>query len=407
MLHLACPGIAILTALGIYALAQRWCGRPLLATLVAIFTPAFLVSSTTLMCDVMMLGFWVWALALWERALDSDKQNGWQYIGAGALAGLAVLTKYSALTLLPLLVILGILRTRKPGWWLLGLAVPLIMLEGYEWMTAKMYGTGLLSFAVAHAHHSREFPGSWKAREIIGLAFAGGCLLPLLCYAPLLWRPKMLLAGGAVIPGTWLALFPLWDKLGLINSPSLGSPEMLKHWYYLLQLALLIAGGLHLLLLTLAEAWDERGVHSVVLALWIVGGLFSATVLNFAVNARGLLLIVPPAAILLVRRLEAAREKSVAGGWLPWPLIPAAAISLSLVIADCQLANWAEPLRNKSLRNTDRQAAGCGLKDMERSNITWKNLAANRWMSSGHCCCREMLWLCHGLATGCHCPPEA
>ena len=129
VLHLACLVVAFATAVGIYALAQMWCQRPLLATVVAIFTPAFLVSSTTLMCDVMMLGFWVWALVFWERALGKE-HSGWRFVGAGVLAGLAVLTKYSAINLLPLLLLLGVLRTRKPGWWLLGLAVPLLMLAG-------------------------------------------------------------------------------------------------------------------------------------------------------------------------------------------------------------------------------------------------------------------------------------
>jgi hypothetical protein len=69
VLHLACLAVAFMAAMGIYSLAQMWCERPLLATVVAIFTPAFLVSSTTLMCDVLMLGFWIWALVLWERAL--------------------------------------------------------------------------------------------------------------------------------------------------------------------------------------------------------------------------------------------------------------------------------------------------------------------------------------------------
>src|ERR1039458_10084231 len=115
-----------------------WCERPLLATVIAIFTPAFLVSSTTLMCDVLMLPFWVWALVFWERALANERSY-WKFIGAGALAGLAVLTKYSAITLLPLLFILSILRTRKLGWWWLGLAVPVLMLAGYELITARMY----------------------------------------------------------------------------------------------------------------------------------------------------------------------------------------------------------------------------------------------------------------------------
>jgi 4-amino-4-deoxy-L-arabinose transferase-like glycosyltransferase len=338
VLHLAGLVVAFAAAMGIYSLAQMWCDRPLLATVIAIVTPAFLVSSTTLMCDVPMLAFWVWSLVVWERAL-ANEHGRWQFMGAGALAGLAVLTKYSAVTLLPLLLVLGVLRTRKLGWWCLGAVIPLIMVAGYEWLTAEMYGMGAFSTAVAHTQHSREFPGSLEARGIIGLAFAGGCLLPLLFFAPFLWRPKALLAGGIAVAGLWLAMFPLWDHLGLINSAMNGNPETFKHWYYLLQVALLTVGGLHLLLLVAVEGWCGRDINSAIIVLWIVGGLFSAIVLNFAVNARSFLLIVPPAAILLARRLSATRGSPVAGRWLLWPLIPSAAIALSLAVADYELAN--------------------------------------------------------------------
>ena len=123
-LHLAGMAIAFAAAAGIYSLAKMWCERPLLAAVIAVLTPVFLVSSTTLMCDVLMLAFWIWAVVVWERALRGS-QSGWQFAGAGLLAGLAVLTKYSALTLLPLLPALSLLRTRKIGWWLTGLVVPL------------------------------------------------------------------------------------------------------------------------------------------------------------------------------------------------------------------------------------------------------------------------------------------
>ena len=200
-------------------------------------------------------------------------------------------------------------------------------------------GRGCCLPPLAHTHHRRSFPASWEARGIIGLAFAGGCLLPLLFFAPLLWRPKTLLAGGVVILGLWLALFPLWNNLGLINGAG-GNPEMYKHWYYLLQVALLTAGGLHLLLLDRSRSLARTG-HKFCDAC--VSGLladsFSAIVLNFAVNARSFLLIVPAAAILLVRRLKATRGNPVADGWLLWPLIPAAAIALSVAAADDQLAN--------------------------------------------------------------------
>jgi tetratricopeptide (TPR) repeat protein len=338
-LHLACLGVAFLAAIGIYSLAQRWCERPLLATLIAIFTPAFLVSSSTLMCDVAMLGFWIWALVLWERALANGR-GPWLFVSAGTLAGLAVLTKYSAVVLLPLLPVLSLLRNRKAGWWWLGWVMPLILLAVYEWATARMYGKGLFSAAVYYARvHPAGFPGGWKARGIIGLAFAGGSLLPLLFFAPWLWRRRALLAGGVVIFGILPGIFYQGSNLGLIVP--WGNPQLMNHRDFVLQVMLLTAGGLHLLLLVAAEAWQRRDRISVMLALWIISGLFFAVVLNWTVNARSFLPIVPAVAILLVRRLGMARENPEAGGRLSWPLIPAAAIALSLVIADCQMADSA------------------------------------------------------------------
>jgi 4-amino-4-deoxy-L-arabinose transferase-like glycosyltransferase len=338
VLHLACLAVAFMAAAGIYSLARMWCDRPLLATAVAIFTPVFLVSSTTLMCDVPMLAFWIWALVFWERALTSNEQSRWQFVGAGVLAGLAMLTKYSAVILLPLLPVLSLLRTRKPGWWLAGLAVPLLMVAGYEWLTARLYGTGLLFASTRFVSAScMEFPGGWKAKGIISLAFAGGSLLPLLFFAPWLWRRRVLLAGGVVIFGILLGTFRSGRGLGLLLPWA--NLELLNHWDFLLQVGLLTAAGLHLFLFVGAEAWQRRNIISMTLALWIISGLLLPIMLNWTVCARRFLPIVPAVAILLVRRLGATRGNSLPGDWWLWPLVPAAAITLSVVIADYQLAN--------------------------------------------------------------------
>jgi tetratricopeptide (TPR) repeat protein len=339
VLHLAGLGVAFLAAAGIYTLARMWCDRPMLATVITMFTPAFLVSSTTLMSDVLMLTFWIWALVFWERALAGEPSR-WGYVGAGVLAGLAVLTKYSAITLLPLLPLLSLLRTRRLGWGWLGWVAPLMMVAGYEWLTARMYGRGLLLAAVHYTQaHRIGFSGGWKAKGIISLAFAGGSLMPVLFFAPWLWRRRVWLGGGVVIIGLLLGMFRLGGGLGLIHP--WGNPELMNHWGFVLQVMLLTAGGLHLLGLVGAEAWRGRDINTLVLVLWIGSGLIFASVLNWTVNARSFLPIAPAVAILLVRRLGATRGKSMPGGRLVWPLIPAAAIALSLVIADFQLANSA------------------------------------------------------------------
>ena len=338
VLHLACLAVAFAAAMGIYSLARIWCERPLLATMIGIITPVFLVSSTTLMCDVLMLAFWIWALVVWERALRNER-SGWWFVVAGVLAGLAVLTKYSAVTtLLPLLALLSLLRTRKIGvWWLLGLAVPLMMVAIYEWMTARMYGRGLLFAAVHVAQaHRVEFPGGWLAKGIIGLAFAGGSLLPLMFFAPWLWRRWTVLAMGVIIFGLLLAVFQLRGSLGLLVS--WGNIKLLERWDFLLQVMMLTAGGLLLVLLVASEAWERRDIITVVLVFWILSGLLFAVVLNWTVSARSFLPIVPAVVILLVRRMG-RQQPLISNFWLLWPFIPAAMITMNVAVADYRLAN--------------------------------------------------------------------
>src|SRR5207245_2923482 len=179
--HSGCFAIAFIAALGIHSLAKLWSGHPLLAALIAIATPAFLVSSSTLMCDVMALAFWIWALVLWERALACP--SPWRFLIAGALAGFGVLTKYSAVDLLPLLFVLALLRARRPGWWLVGLIVPVLMLAGYELMTTKLYGRGLFMAAVHYARTVHAgFGGGGTASAHNGLAFVGGSWLRVLFF---------------------------------------------------------------------------------------------------------------------------------------------------------------------------------------------------------------------------------
>src|SRR5262249_34187791 len=64
-LHLAFLPWAVGAVLATYHLAQRFCSRPLLAAMATLLTPVFLVSSSTIMCDTMMLCLWLWAMVFW------------------------------------------------------------------------------------------------------------------------------------------------------------------------------------------------------------------------------------------------------------------------------------------------------------------------------------------------------
>lgn len=325
-LHSAMLLIAFAAAAGIFQLAKLWCERPLLATFIAMTTPVFLVSATTLMCDVPMLAAWIWAVVFWERALKNG--NAIHFFLAALLAGLSVLTKYSALSLLPLLPILGALRKRNLGWWLLWLAVPVAMVELYQFGTAKLYGHGLISAASNYATPYRFVStGGWVNKVIIGLAYAGGCLLPVLFFAHRLWTKRELFVGGGwAVSAAFVAL----------STTDVGNQF---DWSFQLQMGLMLAAGIHLLLLAVAELWRRRDAVSLVLALWLGSGFVFAAVLNWTVSARSFLSVAPIAAILVVRGLKQkifAAEKPVT---FLWPLGISAAVSLLVAAVDFSLAN--------------------------------------------------------------------
>ena len=78
---------AVAAVLGTFFLAQRLSGSPLLGALLMLFTPVFLVSATTVMCDVWLLALWVWSVDCWLRGLERDSY--WLLLLASLLAAAA------------------------------------------------------------------------------------------------------------------------------------------------------------------------------------------------------------------------------------------------------------------------------------------------------------------------------
>src|SRR4029077_2711549 len=69
-LHLGFLLPALTLVLGTYRLAQRFTGSPFIAAAVTLLTPGVLVSASSVMCDVLMLALWVWALIFWTEGLE-------------------------------------------------------------------------------------------------------------------------------------------------------------------------------------------------------------------------------------------------------------------------------------------------------------------------------------------------
>jgi 4-amino-4-deoxy-L-arabinose transferase-like glycosyltransferase len=332
-LHLAFLIFAVAVILGSYVLAKRYCTRPVLAALAILFTPAFLVSSTNIMCDTMMLALWVWALVFWEEGI---RDNSVKFvILAGLLAGMCALTKYFGVCLIPLMLVDGVVRKRRLGSWLIGVLVPLFVLGIYEWHTRRLYGHGLFLDAARYAAPFNK--ANLGGLTIVALSFLGGCIFSLAFYSHLIWDRWKIIAGFGAIGVVALLL----NTIRPIFLTKHISPDGV--FSAAVQMSVFAIFALGVLLLALTDLWRQRDADSVMLCLWVCGTFVFAGFLNWTTNARSILPLVPAVVILLFRRLDLRIGKAarILESRLLWPLLPAAVVTFLITSADCWLANSA------------------------------------------------------------------
>jgi len=128
---------AVAAVLGTFFLAQRLSGSPLLGALLVLFTPVFLVSATTVMCDVWLLALWVWSVHCWLRGLE--RHSYWLLLLASLLVAAAALTKYFGVSLVPLLAAYTVARERRLTSRLLFLLIPNAIIGIYEAIAKAKY----------------------------------------------------------------------------------------------------------------------------------------------------------------------------------------------------------------------------------------------------------------------------
>ncbi len=122
------PAIAVI--LGTHRLARRFCFRPMLAAIITLFTPVFMVSSNTLMCDVLMLAFWIWSVIFWLEGMEQKDRR--LLAVAALLITFASLTKYFGICLIPLLVAWSAIARHRFKDWLIWLFIPVVIFAAYQ-----------------------------------------------------------------------------------------------------------------------------------------------------------------------------------------------------------------------------------------------------------------------------------
>jgi 4-amino-4-deoxy-L-arabinose transferase-like glycosyltransferase len=344
-LHMAFLVPALAVVLGSFYLAKQLCSQPMLAVMAGMLTPVFLVSSTSVMCDTMMLAFWVWAVAGWVWGMDKNKWSG--LLISAVLIAVCALTKYFGMSLILLLFVYSVAKKQKIGTWVLYLLVPVAILAFYQWATFALYGRGLLTDAASYASKKRWSlePGVkllWGG--LFGLAFTGGGIATVLFYAPLLWSRRILISGVALMV---VFIFSL-GLVGKISDFPVRYGNVVR-WDILLQFGLMSLGGVCIIWLAVEDLYKCRDCKSLLLFLWVLGTFFFASFVNWTINERSILPMAPAVGILLGRTIDrqGGTARRMAGWRVSWPLILTAIVALSVCWADYTLADTARQAAKK------------------------------------------------------------
>ncbi len=325
--HLALLLPAIACVLGFYSLAKRWTKEPLLAALIGLFTPAFFVSSTTAMCDTTMLAFEVWAIIFWIRAHETRRTV--QYVLSALFLAAAALTKFTGLTIIPLLLVYSVVRERKFIFQTLALLLPVAAVFIYLIAVHIHYGGISIWDSLFYATSSGAGRTISLSTFVVGLSFTGGCFLPVLFFAPALWRWKYVVIGAVVIAAICVQVVAgdLFSSLEL-QKVSVADPLLS------VQLIVFVVAGLLLLTLAIRQLREYRSAESVSLGLLVIGTIIFTIVISWSISARYLLPLTPAVGILLVRSLKAGRMHR----WRYLLLIPSAIATILVAMADYSVA---------------------------------------------------------------------
>lgn len=324
-LHLATSLFAGLAALGTFELARDLGARPFAASAAATLTPAFLVSASTLMTDVPMLAFYVWAIVAWRRGCE---RLSWHWFLCATLcAAVASGIKFFGITLVPLLLLDGLIRRPRSRTWWVWLLIPLAAFGALQAYTYARYGTIPIfdAVGVAGAEHwrSEEQPAT---RPLLTLVFLGGAMLPLAFSAGPRLGVRWTVALAALVAAICAPIVGGYSLFQLaIGGAEPFSPSELLHF------AVFLFGGVVVISGAVRSGSDIARREIVLLTSWVVGTIVFTAFVNHYINVRALLPMLPAIAVL-----------SMVGHMSRWVPMATAAMGLLLsgwlLVADYDVA---------------------------------------------------------------------
>ncbi len=282
--HAAYILFSLIAAFSALALARRFSPHPLLATLLFLATPAFVINGTSLESDVPFVALWLLATALYIWAVDRGSAP---LLLASTLAmAFAALTAYQSILLVPILLLYG----RKSRSARIAAFTPLALL--IAWNIFERLSTGALPTGVL-VNYMTTYGFQALAQKLKSAVALTGHLAWLVF--PTLWIPSL-----------------LWNTRKTERAASNSSHGLVERAVPFALLTVPFAAGAALydlnplfwgsiavgvgILIRCIQRWRDF------LAQWVLIFFAGALVIFFAGSARYLLPIVLPVAILATQR---------------------------------------------------------------------------------------------------------
>jgi 4-amino-4-deoxy-L-arabinose transferase-like glycosyltransferase len=300
LMHIGYLVFSLLAALASFVLARRFTGSDRIsfyASLLIIFSPAFMVMSHTLMTDMPLLAFFLATLAAYIYGLD--REDKFYLVLSSLFFTLALLSAYQALFLFPLLFIYTFLK--KPRFKILFLVslVPAVSLA--IWFIYVFVKTGTFHLAVAFDWTGLKNP--FLALRILSTLVGSLCVIGAATIFPLgliyiSWRPRAHIRAYGMMSAVTLYLLA-----GVVSDYGLGQKISFAVFFF----AGLLAS--YTVLSTLLRIIKGRGgrpghlkdnCEQVFLCLWYLGYLAAVVILLPQGIARYLLPALFPLVIIVL-----------------------------------------------------------------------------------------------------------
>jgi len=297
-LHIFYLPFSLLVIISMYFLSRRFAGKSLLPVLFLICTPAFIVTSQSVMLDIPFLGLFLASIALFIYGVD---RSNYRLLVLSAISiAAAILTKYSGLMLIPLLFVYSLIHTKKR--YSLFLLIPVFIF--FLWIARNIvtYKT-FMFFDAALIQFRTYFINNLLIRIFALLSFLSGTSIIALFLSLYLLRNKVN-----------IILFLLSLPIGLCPFLMTSFSEYASSEKFIL--AFFLAFSLFIILIVFKMglvSLFNRGYNKdkLFLSLWFFILLGFVVLSNF-IAARFVLLLFPPMFLLIYGQIFSDFEPSMA-----------------------------------------------------------------------------------------------